>query len=184
MEVLAPVFAAVFIYVAAFLIGVVCNKLVDKVPSGFLQSLLQDFVKTTTICIFPFGHAILWRFFGGFGFLFGLVPLMVVFSRTFPKGEANPVNVWMKCIKGVIPPWQCLLKTLVQTFSGLVAYEIAMILYSTEMHVHFSEKILANSAGRCNATLHVPMLQVRKLRSSYLTIFVIIPDKTNFAQTY
>ncbi|WAQ94872.1 AQP11-like protein [Mya arenaria] len=155
----APFVAAEFIFISTTGAGLIVYSFLKTFPDGSFRTFLQDFVKTTVLCAHPFGHAIMWKFYGGTGFLLGMIPLMVLYSRLFTEGDDNPVVVWIKYFKRVIPLWLCLLKTVVQLFAGLAAYRFGMFLYRTELHDHFSTKITENAAGRCTSTLNVPIVQ-------------------------
>jgi len=154
-----PIVGAVFVYGASFIIGLTLYNLVENLLPQSFHQLGFDYLKTLTICVYPFGHVIMWKYYGGTGFLCGMVPIMVLTILALPKGEGTPVIIWTKYFRGIVPLWQCLLKTAIQVAAGLAAYKLGIFLYQSEIHEHFTLKLQDNEAGVCNSALKVPLLQ-------------------------
>lgn len=155
----SPIIGAVFVYSASFVFGWISYNIVEKILPQTFHQLGFDCIKTLTICAYPFGHVLMWKFYGGTGFLGGMVPIMVFTILALPKGDGTPVAVWVNYFRGVLSLWTCLLKTIVMIFAAFAAYKLGIFLYQSKVHEHFTTKLKDNEAGVCPSALKVSLLQ-------------------------
>lgn len=156
---ISVVMAAVFLYCSSFLVGLLLNNIVDKWLPEPVRQYGFDYLKTMVICAYPFGHAILWKCFGGTGFLCGMVPVMLLTIFVLPRGEGTPIATWIKYFSGVLPLRQCLLKTAIHMSAGLAAYQLGILLLQSRLNWHCILKLREHEDRTCKSTLNVSVLK-------------------------
>lgn len=151
--------AVIFIYSACLFLAVLMYKAVEKLLPEKLKSLGFDFTKTCFICAYPFGHGILWKYYGGIGFLCGLIPIVLLTNLLLPKGNPTPVSVWIQHFRGLLSLRSCLHRTALHLSAALAAYRLGILLFRTGLHEHFITKIKDHESGFCNSALNVSVSQ-------------------------
>ena len=147
--------------IVVFVIGYVIGQILFNISKQLLQQPIRDyvleFVKTMTLCTYPFGFGILRKYYGETGFLLGAIPLLTLTLLTLPGADGNPMVVWVKYFGKGINLRTCLIKTIVQLIAGLSAYRLGLLIMGLELHPVYLDRLAGHTKGTCASALKVPL---------------------------
>ncbi|XP_060606087.1 aquaporin-11-like [Ruditapes philippinarum] len=149
--------AAIFIYMSAYIIGLLLHTFTRMVVPSSVRIYVLDFVKTMTFCTFPFGHGIMRKNYGESGYMSAMVPTMFLSLMTLRGGDGNPISVWLQYYRRIIPLWKCILKTLIQIAAGFAAYRLGIYILGLELHPMYVARVKEYYDEFCSTDLHVPV---------------------------
>lgn len=156
-DILGPLPAAIFLYFWVFLTGLTLHSLTKLIVPHPLKEYVLDFVKTMTLCTYPFGHGIMRKFFGEPGYMLAMTPVVTITLLVLKEGAGNPIGVWIRFINKGIPFWKCLVKTTIQIVAGFSAYHLGMLVISVEFSPVYVEKMKEYYSQFCTSDLNVPV---------------------------
>ncbi|WAQ94378.1 AQP11-like protein, partial [Mya arenaria] len=157
MEYLPAIPAACTLYLSIFIFGLVLHNITKLVVPSFLRGFVLDFVKTMTLCGYPFGHGIMRKYYGEVGYVSAMVPMVFLTLTTQRDGFGNPIAVWLQYFKKVMPLWICLVKNLIQLSAGISAYHLGMYILNLELHEAYVNRLKNYYEQFCETDLHVPV---------------------------
>ncbi|XP_021345578.1 uncharacterized protein LOC110445342 isoform X2 [Mizuhopecten yessoensis] len=132
-----PVLAAISIYLLIMMLCYTLYQLSRLLPST-LRSYAFDFFTTLAVCSYPFGHAVMRQAYGGAGYMFGMVPLVVINIQLFSRGNGSPLGYWMDFLQGTTSLWTMLTHIPVQILAGIAAFSLGRYIYMLEFHDSFA----------------------------------------------
>lgn len=148
--------AALVLYLSTFVIGLILHQVTKYLAPRFIRGYLLDFIKTMTICTYPFGHGIMRKYYGEPGYFCSAVPVVYLTLSTLQPGDGNPIMVWLQFFKRSISLQKCLLKTAIQIAAGFAAYRLGMFILSSELHPVYVARMKDYYNQFCETDLHVP----------------------------
>ncbi|KAL4222777.1 60S ribosomal protein L10 [Mactra antiquata] len=178
-EFLSPIPSAVIVYLSIYFIGLICHSMTRLITPRIIRPYILDFIKTATICAYPFGHGIMRKFYGEPGYIFAAVPMAFITLVTLREGDASPLSVWEKYFTKAIPIWKCVLKTVVQIAAGFSAYHLGMNVMSMKLHPMYAERLKAYYDQFCLSDLNVPVYA-----GFLIEFFAVIYDSWFSSQTF
>lgn len=114
-----------------------------------------DFFKTMAFCTYPFGHALMRKSYGPFGFYVGNVTINIITANIIKKGAASPIgNVSNYLSKTVSFPQVCV-RLLAQIAAGFAAIRLGWFIFHLDLHPQFTEALMSID---CNTDLKVSVL--------------------------
>lgn len=119
---------------AIYLIGLALYHVTIILLPDAVAEYALDFLKTMLICAYPLGLILVRVNFGDIVFMCVLVPLIVLTVITMPRGEANPVSVWVKYFHQRLSLPKMLLKTTILIASGPAGFWIAGTILRLQLH--------------------------------------------------
>lgn len=156
-DILGPLSAAIFLYFWVFFTGFILHTVTKFVIPNPLKEYVLDFIKTMTLCTYPFGHGIMRKFYGEPGYMSAMVPVVMVTHLSLKQGTGNPIDVWITFINRKISFWKCLFKTCLQMVAGFSAYHLGMLIISVEFSPLYVEKMKEYYSHFCDSDLNVPI---------------------------
>lgn len=156
-DILGPLPAAIFLYFWTFFAGVMLHNLTKFIIPGPLKEYVLDFVKTMTLCSYPFGHGIMRKFYGEPGYMSAMVPIVMITLLVLRDGAGNPIDVWIGFLNRKIPLWKCIIKSALQMIAGFSAYHLGMLVISVEFSPVYVEKMKEYYSEFCESDLNVPV---------------------------
>lgn len=155
-EFLPAIPAAMVLYLSAFFIGLFLHTITRMIIPSPIKGYILDFVKTMTICAYPFGHGMMRSNYGEPGYILAMVPIMILTLSTLKAGDGNPIGVWLQYFKKIIPLWKCVIKTFVQIVAGFAAYQLGIYILGLELHPMYVSRLKEYYNEFCSTDLHVP----------------------------
>lgn len=155
-EFLPAIPAAMVLYLLAYIIGLILHTITRMIIPSPVKGYMLDFVKTMTLCAYPFGHGMMRHHYGEPGYMCAMVPIMFLTLSTLKAGDGNPIAVWLQYYKRIIPLWKCIVKTVVQIAAGFAAYRLGMYILGLELHPMYVSRLKEYYSQFCSSDLNVP----------------------------
>lgn len=156
-EFLSPIPSALVIYLSIYFMGLICHQMTRLISPGVIKPYILDFIKTMTVCAYPFGHGIMRKYYGEVGYMCAMIPMVFLTLITLREGDGNPIAVWHKYFNKVIPLWKCVLKTFIQILAGFSAFHLGIYVMGLKLHPMYGERLQAYYDQFCTTDLHVPV---------------------------
>jgi len=157
VEFLPALPAAAIVYLSVYLIGLLLHTVTRLVAPAAVREYLLDFIKTMTLCAYPFGHGIMRKFYGEVGYMSAMVPVVFITLTTMADGSGNPIGVWLQYFRKQMPWWKCGLKNVIQVIAGISAYHLGMYILNLQLHPVYVQRLKEYYSSFCVTDLNVPM---------------------------
>ena len=148
----SPYAAALLVY-ATLLLSTYALYLLASLLPKVIRPYLQTFVKTMAFCSFSFGHKIIWKYYGGWGYMLTMIPILTLGVHIFSEGYGSPLGNWACYLRGESSTTKFLLMTIIQVLGGIAAFKLGKYVYLLDFDPLLSEDLQQTF---CKSDLKVP----------------------------
>lgn len=125
----------------AMTLCVIMHKLSSIILPDSIKLYALDYFKSIAFCTYPIAYGLSRRHHGHIGYFLVMVPINVVSLLLLHEGCANPIDNFLRYVRGTQSLWKSVIRTIIQVIGAYSAFYLAQQIMKLEFHEDFAEII-------------------------------------------